>query len=61
MGVGASLRPDECIRLVNQHLAEVKVTLCVESTSVTYGGWSLATTSIPTDNELVLLAQAVGT
>jgi hypothetical protein len=60
-GVGASLRLDECTHLVNQHLVEVKVALHVESTSVAYGGWSLATTSVPTDNKLVLLAQAVGT
>jgi hypothetical protein len=44
-----------------KHLAEAKVTLHVESTSIVYGGWSLATTSIPTDNQLALLAQAVGT
>jgi hypothetical protein len=37
-GVGASLRPDKCTHLVNQHLAEAKVTLCVESISVAYGG-----------------------
>jgi hypothetical protein len=60
-GVGASLRPDECTCLVNWHLAEAKVALHVESTFVAYGGWSLATTSVPTDNKLVLLAQAVGT
>jgi hypothetical protein len=59
-GVEASLRPDECTCLVNQHLAEAKVTLRVESTSVAYGGWSLATTNVPTNNELTLLAQAVG-
>jgi hypothetical protein len=27
---------------------------------VAYGSWSLATTSVPTNNELALLAQAVG-
>jgi hypothetical protein len=27
---------------------------------VAYGGWSLATTNIPTDNKLALLAQGVG-
>jgi hypothetical protein len=60
-GVGASLKPDECTCLINQHLVEAKVTLCVKSTSIAYGGWSLATTSVPSDNKLVLLAQAVGT
>jgi hypothetical protein len=60
-GVGASLKPDDCTRLMNRHLVEVKVTLCVESTSIAYGGWSLATTSIPTNSKLMLLAQAVGT
>jgi hypothetical protein len=35
-GVGASLRPDKCTHLINQHLAEANVALCVESTSVAY-------------------------
>jgi hypothetical protein len=60
-GVEAFLKPDKCTHLVNRHLVEAKVALHVESTSMAYGRWSLATTSIPTDNELMLLAQAVGT